>query len=891
MTEPSCVITLDDPEDKTHLNDLSDNGAKLVYVYFTNKGKDMQRNKTFSTKLYDPFTWARTSGTHGTGILRLDSAIVYITTLSIGVKEVKVNLTQTPNDCLSNLDDDTFLTVIRDFMLHDFVSRTENRTIPLQSDWKVCNMQIRKGDENEAEFYYECCHVSETGDIVCSELAKGFLMEVLIFIILFLNTAAILFAPLIIPSSCFKDKYNKVTFIHKLSKPMNLVVRKKAIVRHAEMGPNVVNKSSITRDECCMPNFEKILNSFEDDTSYCLQISKLRLRVKADKILSKGESPIGILSSLYSSFVLCNLRNKESLKPFCNKRMVPCLRVKFYTFFRSLMALVFAAIIASPWIIRVLVYYLYEEAEVSDRKELASKYGLTDRFTGNILRFFTPLHAFFLVCYTVLVLDAMVLGVVSKEVSKTLKYIMRECLRDMANSSRARALGWCLKLLLQPLTQCGLCGLIILPFYWIIALPLVAAMIVFFMLPTINMFVRLVINFAMFCGLRDISCSPCSHCISNCNDKLCELLDLKYLFKKERIRRPEATISRGDRSIQLAAGAFSLISLVSFAFLASECIIFIVEYTVFTVIGVILNADIALQYLTVVLMIFLYARDCFVTVTKKYVAYNSTLHEAAVDRIEKKLMEHNGENNAYLLPTKKDETPRILELVIENDKLKWKPWQVIAFYDENDKFYITEEFFFQAVNLENCNCPGPLSGNLINATAKLLVIIVFLFFVALTVMAFGNEYEISGFNQTIATVITGFIPFALTNFLFKSNNISAIDKDDAHFNIQLDRKIRDFNQTWRVLDFDVNSYSKISTEQHSSHNDSGHSQGDTSESSPENESSPMVDEIFTCDMEVGNAIAGQRFDNIKVSNKKELIINTTDQMFHFINIDCLGSDV
>ncbi|KAK3101884.1 hypothetical protein FSP39_007030 [Pinctada imbricata] len=382
---------------------------------------------------------------------------------------------------------------------------------------------------------------------------------------------------------------------------------------------------------------------------------------------------------------------------------------------------------------------------------------------------------------------------------------MRECLQDMENSSRVRVFGWCLKLLLLPLTQCGLVGLIILPFYWIIVIPLATSMIAFFMLPTINMFVRLIINFATFCGLRNTSCS----CFSRCNTTLCgrylELLDFHYLFKKERIRRPEATISRGDRSIHLAAGAFSLISLVSFSFLASECIIFIVEYTVFTVIGVILNADFTLQYLTVVLMICVYVRDCFAKVTTKYVKYNSTLHDAVMDRIERNLEVNNGENNAYILPTKKEESPKLLDMVIENDELKWKPWQVIAFYDKNDKFYISEEFFMQAVNLENCECPGPLAGNLINATAKLLVIMEFLMFVALTVMAFGDEYEISSFNQTIATVITGFIPFALKNFLFKSNDVSAIDKDDAHFNIQLDRKIRDFSQTWRVLDFDVDS--------------------------------------------------------------------------------------
>ncbi|KAK3102896.1 hypothetical protein FSP39_014770 [Pinctada imbricata] len=753
-------------------------------------------------------------------------------------------------------------------------------------------MKIRSTDENEAEFYYECCHEGEAGEIVCAELAKGFLMEVLIFIILFLNIAAILFAPMIIPNSCFKDKYNKVTFTHKLSEPMTLVVRKRAIVRQAEMGPNVVNKNSIIRDERRMPNFEEILNSFEDDASYRLQISKLRIRVKAEKILSKGELPVGILSSLYSSFVLCNLRNKQSLKPFCNKRIVPFLRVKFFTFFRSMMALVFAVIIASPWIIRVLVYYLYEEADVSDRKELASKYGLTDRFNGHILRFFTPLHTFFLMCYIVLVLDAIILGVVSKEVSKTLKYIMRECLRDMGNTSRARALGWCLKLLLQPLTQCGLCGLIILPLYWVIALPLAMAMIAFFMLPAINMFVRLIINFGMFCGLQDISYRPWSGCNTTLYDRLCEFLDFHYLFKNERIRRPEDTISRGDRSIQLAAGFFSLVSLVSFSFLASECIIFIVEYTVYSIIGLILNADFTLQYLTVVLMICLYARDCFTTVTKKYAAYNSTLHEAVVDRIEKKLMEHNDENNAYLLPTKKNENPRLLELVIENDKLKWKSWQVIAFYDENDKFYISEEFFNQAVNLENCECPGPLSGNLINATAKLLVIILFLLFVALTVMAFGHKYEISGFNQTIATVITGFIPFALTNFLFKSNNICAIDKDDAHFNIQLDRKIRDFSQTWRVLDFDVDSYTKVSDTHQSCHNDSAHAKDDTSDSLAGNENVTekisMADLHTACVTKVDNASAVQRFDGIKVNNEEELLINTTDTIFYYILIDCCG---
>lgn len=61
--------------------------------------------------------------------------------------------------------------------------------------------------------------------------------------------------------------------------------------------------------------------------------------------------------------------------------------------------------------------------------------------------------------------------------------------------------------------------------------------------------------------------------------------------------------------------------------------------------------------------------------------------------------------------------------------------------------------------------PGPVYINLMAATGKFMIIVVFLMFVMLVVMAFGNVMAMSSTNTTLATMAGGFVPMLLKNVL------------------------------------------------------------------------------------------------------------------------------
>ena len=61
--------------------------------------------------------------------------------------------------------------------------------------------------------------------------------------------------------------------------------------------------------------------------------------------------------------------------------------------------------------------------------------------------------------------------------------------------------------------------------------------------------------------------------------------------------------------------------------------------------------------------------------------------------------------------------------------------------------------------------PGPVYLNLLAATGKFMIIVVFLMFVMIVVMAFGNVMAMSSTNTTLATLAGGFVPMLLKNVL------------------------------------------------------------------------------------------------------------------------------
>ncbi|CAG2255879.1 unnamed protein product [Mytilus edulis] len=474
-------------------------------------------------------------------------------------------------------------------------------------------------------------------------------------------------------------------------------------------------------------------------------------------------------------------------------------------------------LIGKVWIVRLHFFFEYEESERKQRQDAASQRNLGLTYTGNLTWYLTPIHTTFIVCYCIFVVDVLLFGIISGQVKQTLQRVMRKCLRDMREISKRSAIGWSVQILLQPFKHCGIFGIFFAWIYYIPAIPIVILTVAFYCFPTINVLVRLVIYFVAYflpygrnglterCCLKSIQLWRYIH----------KVFRMDILTSQESIERPEK-LSVKNKILQLIVIFACLLTISSFVLLAMECIVFLVEIVMYTLIGVIINSAYTLKYLSLVFLLGFYARDCFTTVTVEYLAFNKFLNGYLVDKMREKVEnismrgdvdQKNTAFQASLNDTKgSDDQP--VHLTVTNDKLKWKINRLVLFLDKNDTPYITSKFFFDTCYLDQAGVPGPLVASLLRAMQRFIIICVFLFFVVIVILAFGDEYGISATNQMFATLAGGFLPYILRWVLFKQPEPVTVDPNNLSFKSKFQRKIEEYQQNWEVSDIRIDSYPK-----------------------------------------------------------------------------------
>ena len=312
------------------------------------------------------------------------------------------------------------------------------------------------------------------------------------------------------------------------------------------------------------------------------------------------------------------------------------------------------------------------------------------------------------------------------------------------------------------------------------------------------------------CVLADSSlkCKLCSKCKNTTAFKQCQktcfpfsLFNLNEMLDKE---LKEETTEIGWHVQALVFGTLiSGVFVVSF--LAGECIVFLVEYIIFIVIGIILNADQTMQYVPFVFMVLVYAKDAMGSVLNKYAKYNAVLHEAVLENIRDDIDAvvtdgNRKEHVAFPVPNTKD-VPLPALILTKKERLLWRhPCAVFLNSGERNQSFLHWNFFDYTIRIPNSEFPGPVVNNYLKAFVKLILIFAFLVFVSLTVVAFGEAYKISTFNQTIATLVTGFLPFAFEKIILVSADAFELEKDNIHFQIQLKTFSKRFKTFFKVAD-------------------------------------------------------------------------------------------
>ena len=828
----NCSIKAIDPGIRKDMASMLENGKKIIFIHLSFKNELKAFSEEYIGDIYKPMEWVRTVGRHGKSLLFLRPQFeeLSLSTLSFETGHINVVLTQSPNKCLNSFNTTFIETKLQNLLLSDF--RTGDIDGRLNEHEYICNMHI-KNDNSRAVFYYQCCHKDLDGSVICQYLAYDYWINMLFTCISVINILALMLSPYLIPTSFYRKKYGHNVYEHKLVKPLNIRMMRTALKPPVDNG-SIVPLGNLKY----MPKFYKWIKNQPLNEILTLSLNKIDIAVSYQRLISSNYVPIGIMQTFYAMFIKCHIRKNPSFGRCCRgsvlgtsffrklqkreinvsaideKGQQPQINAKYpwHRCLRQLMRLLMLLTVAVPWVARSYFFYRYEKHHLDDKRHAASIRNLKLPFQWNLTNTLSPIHVVFLFCYFMFCLDAVVLGVASHKIKTKLQYLMRKCLRDMRDISRSKALEWSVLILLVPFEVFGVFGLFLTGFYLVFALPVICVVLAFYCLPTVNLSLRLIAHVVAYSmPYRRIWCCR-STCITGKRflQSMHKHFHMDILSHSESLERPQR-ISVKNRFIQLFILLACLFTVFSFVFLAMETMIFFIEIFIYCIIGIITNASAMLKYISLVLMLGLYARDCFKGVSEKYLEYNKSMNRLIVDMAREKVeviaSSDEQKNTAFQIGTDSleaiEKDTDNVKLIVKEGIPKWNVRRLILFLDEKDKPYLTDKFFTTTCYMDTVGVPGPLIYNIVRATWRFLCICLFLLFVVLIVLAFGDNYKISGTNQMLATLAGGFLPWVFRNILFKSKDALSLDTKNLSFKSNLKRKIEEYEQNWNINDISI----------------------------------------------------------------------------------------
>lgn len=253
------------------------------------------------------------------------------------------------------------------------------------------------------------------------------------------------------------------------------------------------------------------------------------------------------------------------------------------------------------------------------------------------------------------------------------------------------------------------------------------------------------------------------------------------------------------------ASTLCVIALYSTLAIMSECVGCLVEIMVFTMMGIIVNAGTLLKYIALVILVVVYSYDCFNNVEKRYLKLNKALFNEVKGRIKdlekvtslpSYLQENRGFKSQELSEQADYEMP---DDVAEKPARHWLINDLVLFIDNEDMPRIPRKLFEDVCEIRVAGVPGPVYLGLLFALKQFLKIGIFVGFIFLVILSFGNVYGLSSTNQMIAALAGGSLPLIMRTFMEPEK--PDIEMGTVSFRSKLDEIIKNFAQYWPIYDF------------------------------------------------------------------------------------------
>ncbi|KAK2147184.1 hypothetical protein LSH36_565g02064 [Paralvinella palmiformis] len=783
-----------------------------------------------NTRSYKMHQWSRVITSHGQTILNLafNYGILSLMTLTFGVEKVDVVLTEMPRGCLRELSELEKVSTILDLLLRDM--RYNGTYKVVEGHGSVCHRVITSNG-GEARFVQRCCYQRlDHKGVECYISHPNTWLDTLDVLLACLMCVVFIFGPMAVPDWLYSTSMHNVEYSVILKEHLH----KKALICRCDIGDPVPDhvesiEASHTVDLRNKKDFvrcRRLLAELPEKKLIPIRIERYDIIVNYRKLLQECKVPVGMIQSVFRSIFLCKLRNLEPFHDCCHSDMLgnSCYCVKMrYTWLcccKRVGRMLLMVLAPTFFYIRVILYYAFEHDEAANRKAAADQLGLSIHYRYRLMQHLTPTHPIFVVAYIIYACVGVMITIFGGPKSDTRSHrAIMEAFHDLSDMTWLSSFGVAIRNLLWPFKKHGifigcLLGLLI----WPIFLPLSAVICFVYCLPVVFISCRIIYH--MFAGSQ--SEADKAGFESSVRRFEAERV-LRGLRDRDKLRRTTKRLCHW--SIDLRRGLLNVV--MSFVILATmysgtlmvaEVACYLAEIACFTMMGLIVNASKVLRYGTLIFLVIIYSYDTYNNVNKKYLKLNKALFSEIQRRIKDlerytSLPSYLQENRGFKSCENSEQDDYEAEDDLDAEKLLgWDINDLILFVDQDDTPRIPRKLFEEVCQVPVAGSPGPVYRSLLEATGKFFIIILFLVFVFIVVMSFGDAYKISTTNQTLATLAGGFMPFIFTNLLKPA--APQIETGLVSFRSKLEEIIKNYHQVWPMHDlvFDVGSKSDSDNE-------------------------------------------------------------------------------
>ena len=805
---PHCRLLPASHRDHLAVLEMLDQDIRLIeyHLNVVNYTEDpLVENSLWTYKLN---MWSRIVSAHGQTILNLafNYNVLSLMTLTFGVSKLTIDFRDEPYGCVRNLTEHEKVQTILDIIIRDLNGDGPPRVIEGKAG--ICH-QVMKVSDGAVKFTDRCCYRKlDKDEIECYIDIPNRWLRLLDVMMALLVTITFVFGPLFVPDWLYAASLENADYVVKLKEPLYKNV---CVCRRELFTDDIKAKHKMDlRNKKDFVLCRRLVSHLPSDMIVPIKISQFDIKVAYRKLLTEEHVPVGIVECISRALFLCKLKELEPFNDCCEASYLGCLQKEggkqrmWIEPCNIIGRLVLVLVLPIPFYIRLAMYYLFEHPEIVTRYYAALRIGLPVHHNFRLMQYLTPTHPLFIATYIIYLTAGMIFAYCSTKSTKThFQQAIIDAFAELTDMSFLNALAMVIRNMLLPFRKYGIFGIVCGCLFWPVFVPVSLLAFFLYCLPIVFLTCRIVMH--MF--KRHSPEKPRSREFhKSVNTWEAEKL-LEHINVQTKHAKKNCYCSFNGRRIVVNLGVtlMSLLTIYSAMLMISEVAGYMIEILCFTLMGLIVNASKVLKYGSLIFLVIVYSYDTYNNVNKKYLKLNKALFSDIKYRI-KDIEEHTSlpsylqENRGFKACEASEQAEYELEDDISDEhKFHWDINDLILFIDSEDTPRIPKKLFDDTCQIQVAGNPGPVYRSLLAATGRFFAIILFLVFVFIVVMSFGEVYKISSTNQMLATLAGGFMPYIFRSLLRPEE--PQVETNLVSFKSKLEEIIKNFCQPWPMYDF------------------------------------------------------------------------------------------